>query len=378
MSSAVPLILSEEPVTRTLLARMKVSKPNIAVVYADAFGQVAYFGGRPLSWAEQVRSRYRTRYEVDLSDHRRTAQLDSSPLPSLGDVYFFRSTVDVGFRVTEPTAVVRRHVTDALPVVYNYLIDAFRPVTRRHEIGDAQGAEADLNLLFQHPVALEEGITIYRCTTRLLPDHAAQQYLHPLETADRSLAVGEAQHRVATAASRQEHELASMAQEARLHAESREHEAMAGQTIDLHGLIRAHLAKHPDETSYALELLARHEQAQLVSRDINDNRSMDLFRYMIEQGLIQAAARCPWTPLTGRAGPARRRSGRTLGRADGWIWSVIMPCPSCQRRPSSKGCRLLAPHTAGSSSAPSGSPALTGSSSRTPPRSCGSAATPTT
>jgi hypothetical protein len=22
-----------------------------------------------------------------------------------------------------------------------------------------------------------------------------------------------------------------------------------------------------------------------------------------------------------------------------------MPCPSCQRRPSSKGCRLLAPHT---------------------------------
>ena len=289
MSSGVPLILSEEPVTRTLLARMKVSKPNIAVVYADAFGQVAYLGGRPLSWSEQVRSRYRTRYEVDLSDQRRIAQLDSSPLPARGDAYFFRSTVDVGFRVHDPTAVVRRHVTDALPVVYNFLIDAFRPVTRRHEIRDAQGAETELNLLFGHPVELEEGITIYRCATRLLPDHAAQQYLHSLESADRSLTVGEAEHRVAAAASRHEHELAGMAQRARLEAEERERESMSGEAIDLPGLIRAHLARHPDETSYALELLARHEQAQLVSRDINDKRSMDLFRYMIEQGMVQSA-----------------------------------------------------------------------------------------
>ena len=51
MTSTLPLILAEEPVTRSMLTRTKVSRPNIAVVYADAFGQVAYFGGRPLSWA---------------------------------------------------------------------------------------------------------------------------------------------------------------------------------------------------------------------------------------------------------------------------------------------------------------------------------------
>src|SRR6266699_2652262 len=160
MPGTLPLILSEEPVNRGMLARMKVSKPNIAVVYADAFGRVACLDGRgrPMSWWEQVWSTYRTRYEVDLSDHRRTAQLDSSPLPSRGDTYFFRSMVDVGFRVTAPEKVVSRNVTDALAVVYNYLIDAFRPVTRRHEIKDAEGAETELNLLFLPPVELEEGI----------------------------------------------------------------------------------------------------------------------------------------------------------------------------------------------------------------------------
>ena len=40
MTSTVPLILSKEPVTRGMLTRMKVSTPSIAVVYADAFGNV--------------------------------------------------------------------------------------------------------------------------------------------------------------------------------------------------------------------------------------------------------------------------------------------------------------------------------------------------
>ena len=82
MTSTLPLILNQEPVTRGMLTRMKVSTPSIAVVYADAFGHVASFDGRPLNWAQQVVTKYRTRFEVDLSDHRRRAQLDSTPLPS--------------------------------------------------------------------------------------------------------------------------------------------------------------------------------------------------------------------------------------------------------------------------------------------------------
>lgn len=339
MTGTLPLIVSEQPVTRGLLAKAKLSKPNIAVVYSDGYGQIAYLGGRPLSWSEQVASRYRTRYEVDLSDHRRQASLESSPLPSRGDMYFFRSIVDVGFRVTDPAAVVRRHVTDGLVVVYNFLIDAFRPVTRRYDITDAQGAEEELNRTFLNPVELPEGITIYRCTTRLTPDGAAQQYLRGLESAQRAVALGSAQHGADVAALRHAQELGGIAQQgrfasedrelavrhrrameaagqaldlgalqhkvdvattrsaqviddmkqqARLEREEREYAAMAGRPADLRAILQTHLARHPDETPYAMELLIRYEQARLDRREAHDDRTLDMIRYMAERGLIQS------------------------------------------------------------------------------------------
>jgi uncharacterized protein YegL len=283
MTGEVPLILSEEPVTWRTWSR--VTKPHIAVVYADAVGQLIY-PREPLNRSQ--RRKLRTRYEVDLSDHRRNARLDTSPLPSRGDAHFFHSVVDVGFHVTDPEAVVKRNVTEALAVVYNCLLSMFRPVTRRYDIRDAEEAESALNAMFEQPVTLDEGITIYVCAVRLLPDQAAQEYLRSLDSADRTLAVDEAQHKVATGAARREQELADMAQRARLEAESREHKAMAEMPVDFEGLIRAHLAKHPDETSYALELLHRHQEAQNAHQDVNDQRSLDLVRYMIEQGMIQS------------------------------------------------------------------------------------------
>ena len=288
MTSTVPVILSQEPVSRGLTARMKITTPNIAVVYSDAFGKLTSFDNRPLKWSEQVMSKYRIRYEVDLSDHRRTAQLDSSPLPSRGDAYFFRSTVDVGFRVSEPQEVVRRNVTDALPVVYNYLIDSFRPVTRQYEINDAAGAEVRLNLLFSDPRKLPEGILIYHCTIRLLPDAKAQQFLQSLDAATRTRKLNKKEHKVNTAAAEHDIEIAGLHHDARLEAERKELAATAGRPVSLHSLIQAHLAKHPDQTDYALELLQRHELAMAAQRDTNDQRTLDLARYMMDQGLIQA------------------------------------------------------------------------------------------
>jgi uncharacterized protein YegL len=285
MNSALPLILSVEPVTKE--TRSKPVSPHVAVVYADISGHVDYLPDRPLTRSEARRT-YRTRYEVDLGDHRRKAQLENSPLPSHGDAYFFNSAVDVGFRVTDPEAVVRRNVADALTVVYGYLISAFWPVTRDYEIDEAPQAEQALNALFRQPVTLDEGITIYRCSVRLLPDRAAQEHLRTIRAANRSVEAGEAQHTADLATAYHQHQLAGLNQQARLDAETREHQAMAGRPIDVPGLIAAHLAKHPDQTDYALEMLSRHEQAQGAQQDINDKRSMDLLRYMMEQGLIQA------------------------------------------------------------------------------------------
>ena len=288
MTSTVPVILSQEPVNRGLTARMKISTPNIAVVYSDAFGNLVSFENRPLKWSQQVMSRYRMRYEVDLSDHRRTAQLDSSPLPSRGDTYFFRSTVDVGFRVSKPEEVIRRNVTDALPIVYNYLINSFRPVARQHDIDDAAGADAQINLLFSTPHVLEEGIAIYHCTARLLPDAAAQRHLQSLNAATRTFDLNEREHRVATSTARHDIEIEGLHHDARIKAEEKELAATAGRPVNMYSLIQAHLAKHPDQTGYALELLQRHELAMVAQRDVNDQRTLELARYMMDQGLIQS------------------------------------------------------------------------------------------
>jgi uncharacterized protein YegL len=340
MAGIAQLIVDEQPVSRGLTARVKISKPNIAVVYSDAFGRIAYLGGRPLSWSEQVASKYRTRYEVDLSDYRRQASLESSPLPSRGDAYFFRCIVDVGFRVHDPAEVVRRHVTDGCMVVYNYLMDTFRPVTRRFDITDAESAEEELNRMFQRQWELAEGITIYFCSTRLTPDATAQVYLRELETAQRdvtlgsarqgvdvaalrntqelagieqqgrfesddrelavrhrraieaagrTLALGAAQHEVIVAATRQAQVVGEMNQVARLQSEARELAALAGRPTDFHGILQLHLAKHPDETHYAMELLSRHEQAIFERAGAYDDRNLDLVRYMADRGLIQSA-----------------------------------------------------------------------------------------
>lgn len=286
MSATLPLILREEPVTRGLLSRMKEPRPNIAVVYADAFGKT-YFHDRPLKWSELVASRYRTRYEVDMNDHRRTARLDSSPLPSRGDAYFFHSMVDVGFRVTDPAAVVKRNVTDALAVVYNYLIGAFRPVTRDYDIKEAAAAEVAINSRFQQPVALDEGITIYLCRARLVPDEAAEDYLRSLTIADRSLDVDSVEHEMTVAQAQHSHQLAEQEQAGRLEAERRVLDALRP-PVPLTGLIRAHLSKHPGDTDHLMTLLAAYEQARQERRGTNEQHWLDLVKYMIDKDVIQA------------------------------------------------------------------------------------------
>jgi uncharacterized protein YegL len=291
--TGVELIKRKETVKRNQLFSPEPAVADVAVIYADAFGVLTTLESwRKRSRSERRASKYLTRYEIDMSDHQRTASFQQSPLPSKGGSYFFQCIADVGFRVYDPSEVIRRNVSDGLTIVYTHLLSELWPITQRYGIEQAEEAQNDINeqFKFQLPVRLSNsGIEIYLCRTRILPDAAAQEHLRSLEAAKRKLELDEAQHEVNLASSAHQHDLAERAQRARLSAEQRELETWAGQTIDLRSLVLAHLARHPDETAYALELLARHEEATLAKRDIDDKRSIDLIRYMMEQGLIHAA-----------------------------------------------------------------------------------------
>lgn len=289
--TGVQLIISQEPVARRQMAPADPPAAHVAVVYSDAADQLTSFEDwRRRSWSERRASRLLTRYLVDMSDHRRSASLETSPLPSRGDTFFFQTMVDVGFRVCDPLEVIRHNTNDGLTVVYSYLLSEFRVITRQYDITESDKAEAEINRHFQSPRQLpREGIEIYYCRARLLPDAAAQEHLRAIAAAGRAAELRPIEHANALAESGRQQELAGQAQAARLAAETAERGALAGQPIDLRSLLQEHLARHPDETAYVVELLERHEQATLAKQDIDDKRSIELIRYLIEQGLIQAA-----------------------------------------------------------------------------------------
>lgn len=365
MTTEVRLILDTQPVARGPLAAARPAQPNVAVVYATGFGEVACFdGGRPLRRGEQLMSKYRFRYDVDLSDHRRTARLERTPLPSRDDAYRFDAEVDVGFRVSDPEAIVRRNVGDALPIVYGHLAAQFRLVTRRYDIRRAEDAELEINSWFARPAQLAEGITIYYCSVRLSPDSAARIHLQELEEIERSKTVGAAKHGHDVGAAQHDHvmavlaeqgrqeldqltarmqpelnaravtqarheaELAHIAATARRDEERLEREALANLPHDLWSVLSLHLQRHPDETAYVTELYARHLEAVTARQDLNDQRSLELVRFMMDRDMMQPVDMAPLrdhtldrvrqiTALPGGSGDGSG-SGSGASAGDGW------------------------------------------------------------
>jgi len=287
-TNTLPLILKAEPVPRARFGPMRTTTPNVAVVYATGTGEITNFTGQPMTWTEHLYTRYRTRYEVDVSDHRRIVELRSTPLPSRGDVYFFEATVDVGFRVTDPTEVVRRNVRDGLVVVYNHLINVFRTITRGFAIEESAAAESAINNDPTWPRQLPEGITIYSCHTRLTPDAKARGYLHAKTEASREVEVKAAQHRVHAQDAHFDNALAGIRQDGSLARQAAELDALGGRELDARRILMLHLARHPEDTERALDLLLRHEHAQLERAEVRDRRAMELFQFMADRDLVQA------------------------------------------------------------------------------------------
>ncbi|MFJ8962119.1 hypothetical protein ACIRG5_22290 [Lentzea sp. NPDC102401] len=91
---------------------------------------------------ELVWKNIRTVYEVDLGVHVSTVE---ALLPSRGDKIYFKATIDLEWKVINPTEVVRTGVTDVRKVLSPRLLARLRAVTRRFGISDAAEAENDAN-----------------------------------------------------------------------------------------------------------------------------------------------------------------------------------------------------------------------------------------
>ncbi|MET0414910.1 MAG: hypothetical protein ABW022_02670 [Actinoplanes sp.] len=264
--------------------------PNTGVVYATASGQLGFFPDwRPMSYLEQIRTRYRRRYDVDMSHHRRETLMEGTPLPSRGDYSFFVADVEVGFRVHDPEEVVRRNVTDASRVVYSHLTDEFRRITRKYDVEDAELAESEIVSRFDIDDILPDGLTIFYVAPRLRPDENTSRHLRKKRAVERQGQVGRVKHRARLEAARQRGEIDRLNREFEREMAELELHRMSDRPLDAYEIIRLHLARHPEDTEGALELIIRHRKAWMEHQEQYNRRTAELFQAMVDSNLVQAA-----------------------------------------------------------------------------------------
>jgi uncharacterized protein YegL len=288
MYTPVPLILKTEPVPRIRLAFQQLRRPAVSVVYGRADGRVEMKPrGRPMKWWEQLVTLYRTRYEVDLSDHQRQVELQTSPPRAAGEIYAFKAVLDVSFRVQDPAEIVRRNIQDGMVPVGNHLIFVCREITAQFAIEDAQRAEEAVNQRFQFGEMLPEGIFIFRLRARFTPDEAARAYLSARNEAGRTNIVKAAQHVVDVDDVGRVTELRRLAQYGDLELRFRERWALSGRPTTPEELVRMHLETNPQDTVRAYAMLAELEQGRFGQQLKADERWQKMFELMVENGLVR-------------------------------------------------------------------------------------------
>ncbi|MEU8708878.1 hypothetical protein [Streptomyces sp. NPDC048565] len=284
---SVSLILNNKPVPRSQLATLPGLPPNFAVVYALKTGGWEIESPRHLTVTGRLQNRYKLCYVVDLGDHRRTAKLTRTPLTCKDQAHRFEATIDVGFRVHDPVAVVRGNLPDVLSAVYPYLISKIRPLAARFAIDEAFEAQARINGALVLPMPLSEGMTLYYCDVQLEPDEAARDFIRSRTKAGRASEMGRLRHHAALGSTRHQEAVKDIEQDARIARDKRERAALSSVRFDFHGLVLEHLAKHPEDTEKSMELLLRWEEGRQTQALDQEQRHVEMVRYMIDKGIVR-------------------------------------------------------------------------------------------
>ncbi|MEV4638072.1 hypothetical protein AB0J80_12045 [Actinoplanes sp. NPDC049548] len=358
MTNSVPLILTQTTVQRGFKPE-PARNPSVAAVYANGIGDLVYFSGRTMTLGQRLFTDCRMRYDVDMSDHRRKAELASTPLRTR-DGHFFIASVDVAFRVHDPCEVVRRGIQDALPVVYNYLGRTLEGAAFDFVVEDPSGAERAIRSLFLNPVVLPDGITIFEVTPHLRPDDATADYLRKLRDSRRALTTNDIQHRVNVQEHEQAAQLSAMAQDGRRAELEKERVALGGRGLTAADMAREHLMRHPEDTEKVTQMLLEHERALLQAQDAHSQRTTEFIQFMMDNGVVQPGQFQPFVEGAARAyGLPGTAAAITGPGSASWNQAPVLPAiggaapaPPAQAGPPPREQVVLKPDPASSMWAP--------------------------
>ena len=264
----VSLIRSAKPTSQLIAPPRR--DPTVAVVYADHRGDLHMVGdGQPVGRWEQFRAAYKTRYEVEMRDFTRKAELrKSAPLTADG-IHQFETSLMVSFRVRDPLTIVRRGIENALIPVYAYVLHACRNIAARFGIREARWAERAIEAHFAHTVELEEGIDIFRVQASLTLDEGTRTYLGTVEGAGRQKEIDE------------------LRQAAAIEQRAREAHALGDRPIDMVDLVRLMLERDPDNLEAPKQLLLEIARSARERQEKLDERIQHLFDIMASGGILR-------------------------------------------------------------------------------------------
>ncbi|GAA3925195.1 hypothetical protein [Actinoplanes auranticolor] len=288
MPDSIPLILTTEPVKMVGIKPARGRTPSIAVVYATRDGDLEVLdGGKPMRWSDQVLTKYRTRYEVDISHHHLSLDFIKDPLPTQNDTYHFNAAISVSFRVTDPAEVIEQKVQDAVPLIRGHLLAACRPITRQYAIEEAEEAEQAIHARFHRDTLLTGGITILAVQARLSLDDLGRTYLQDLEAARREENVKTAQHPGQLNDVARQTEIELLRQAADHRRQERERLVIGNRALDPAAMVQLHLERNPGDTAGAMKMLADLEESRQAQAEKRDDRWQSMLGGMAENGLIQ-------------------------------------------------------------------------------------------
>jgi uncharacterized protein YegL len=300
-------------------------RPNVAVLYVTPDGTIVTRRS-PRTHRLLRLAGVCQRYEVDLHDHLRTVELRTDPLPARGNAFCFETRLDIGFRVTDPVEVLRRHVVDGCEVVYQYLSTLLRPVTRQFSIEESDRAEEAINRLFRRDVPLKEGLTIFRCLARLTPDASARAYLTARSEADRRLEIGQLEHELSMGATEHEVRVKAVSHRGELDRRAAALASLGARPMDPYQVLLLHLAEHPDDISGAADLMLKVWEAALNREDSRDERAVDLLKELLDRNVIRAADAAAFRDeMTRRVRAATTPEPPTVPLLRPWDGGPILP-----------------------------------------------------
>lgn len=117
-------------------------KARIAVVGITARGEYIAYQDHPPTTRELVRRRVRYVSEVDMGHHR--TQITGTA-PAADDTFDFHVDVNLHWRVTDPTTVVRDGILDVRATLEPLVLARIRPITRQFRPEQSADAESKVN-----------------------------------------------------------------------------------------------------------------------------------------------------------------------------------------------------------------------------------------